>query len=35
MHDGRVSGEVRRADFSQEAILSLASGLPLPVAQAA
>jgi len=35
MHDGRVSGEIRRADFSQEAILTLASGLTLPAALAA
>lgn len=30
MHEGRVSGELMREDFTQESILTLASGLPLP-----
>ena len=32
MHEGRVSGELMRDDFSQEKILTLASGLPLSAA---
>ncbi len=32
MHEGRVSGELMREDFTQESILTLASGLPLPAA---
>ncbi|NRR30674.1 sugar ABC transporter ATP-binding protein [Oxalobacteraceae bacterium] len=32
MHEGRVSGELMRDDFSQESILTLASGLPLAAA---
>lgn len=32
MHEGRVSGELLREDFTQESILTLASGLPLPAA---